>query len=124
MAGIDGRQQRPGLLDARAPYSCIAYAARSPNHPAISSGVTSCKADANAAYTASVVRAAADRSAPLTFETISSIGVRSGLYDGSGTTRAPAASTASIASSDRCGWRLSQTTTSPGLNSGTSTSAT
>src|SRR5512135_2529299 len=34
---------------ARAPHSCIAYAARSPNHPAISSGVTSCRAEPNAA---------------------------------------------------------------------------
>ena len=33
----------------RAPHSCIAYAARSWNHPAISSGVTSCKAEPNAA---------------------------------------------------------------------------
>jgi len=40
-------------------------------------GVTSCKAVAIAAVTASVVRAAADRNAPLTFENISSIGVRS-----------------------------------------------
>ena len=32
-----------------APHSCIAYAARSWNHPAISSGVTSCKAEPNAA---------------------------------------------------------------------------
>src|ERR1700729_3986572 len=82
---------------ARAPYSCIAYAARSPNHPAISSRVTSCKPDANAAYTAPVVRAATDRTTFLTFENISSIGVRSGLYGGSGTTRAPAASPASLA---------------------------
>src|SRR5438046_2643583 len=52
----------------RAPHSCIAYAARSWNHPAMSSGFTSCRADANAAYTASVVRAAADLMAPLTFE--------------------------------------------------------
>ena len=36
-------------VDSRAPYSCIAYAARSPNHPAISPRVTSSKADANAA---------------------------------------------------------------------------
>ena len=36
---------------------------------------------------------AADRIAPLTFEIISSIGVRSGLHGGSGTTCAPAAST-------------------------------
>ena len=71
-----------------------------------------------------LVRAAADLIAPLTFETISSIGVRSGLHGGSGTTRAPAASTASIASSDSCGLRLSQITTSPGFNSGTSTSST
>ena len=34
---------------SRAPHGCIAYAARSPNHPAISSGVTSCKAEQNAA---------------------------------------------------------------------------
>ena len=34
---------------ARAPHSCIAYAARSWNHPAISSRVTSCKAEPNAA---------------------------------------------------------------------------
>ena len=46
--------------------------------------------------------------APLTFETISSIGVRSGLYGG-GTTRAPAPSTGS---SDLCGLTLSQMTTS------------
>src|SRR5215472_13853024 len=110
--------------EARAPHGCIAYAARSQNHPAISSGVTSCKAEPNAASTVAVVRAAADLIAPLTFENISSIGVRSGLYDGSGTTRAPASSTASTASSDRCGLGLSQTTTSPGCNSGTSTSAT
>jgi predicted nuclease of restriction endonuclease-like (RecB) superfamily len=34
---------------SRAPHSCIAYAARSWNHPAISSRVTSCKAEPNAA---------------------------------------------------------------------------
>ena len=33
----------------RAPHSCIAYAARSWNHPAILSSVTSCKAEPNAA---------------------------------------------------------------------------
>jgi hypothetical protein len=48
-------------------------------------------------------RAAADLIAPLTFEIISSIGVRSGLYDGNDTTLVPAAATASIASSDGCG---------------------
>jgi hypothetical protein len=37
------------LAEARAPHSCIAYAARSWNHPAISSGLTSCKAEPNAA---------------------------------------------------------------------------
>jgi hypothetical protein len=36
-------------IRARAPHSCIAYAARSWNHPAILSGVTSCKAEPNAA---------------------------------------------------------------------------
>ncbi len=36
-------------MEARARYVCIAYAARCPNQPAISSGVTSCKAEANAA---------------------------------------------------------------------------
>src|SRR5262249_15039261 len=83
-----------------------------------------CKADANAADTVSVVRAAIDLIAPLTFETIAAIGVRSGLHGGNGTTRAPAPSTASTASSDGCGLRLSQTTTSPGFNSGTKTSST
>ena len=39
----------PNLDYVRAPHSCIAYAARSPNHPAISSGVTSCRAEPNAA---------------------------------------------------------------------------
>ena len=34
-----------GGRHTRAPYSCIAYAARSWNHPAISSRVTSCKAE-------------------------------------------------------------------------------
>src|SRR3954465_7943618 len=86
--------------ETRAPHSCIAYAARSWNHPAMFSRVTSCKAEPNAAETVSFVRAAADRSDPLTFENISAIGVRSGLHGGSGTTSAPAASTASIASSD------------------------
>jgi hypothetical protein len=33
----------------RALHCCIAYAARSRNHPAMFSGVTSCKAEANAA---------------------------------------------------------------------------
>src|SRR3954465_14896785 len=83
----------------RADHRCIAYAARDWNHPAISSGVTSCRAETNAASTASVVRAAADLIAPLTFEIISSIGLRSGLHGGSGITRAPAASTASTTSS-------------------------
>src|SRR6185437_5474995 len=101
-------------IDLRAPYSCIAYAARSSNHPAMSSRVTSNNPDANAAYTAQVVRPAIDRTTFLTFENISSIGIRSGLYDGRGTTCAPAASTASIASSDLCGLTLSQITTSPG----------
>ncbi len=32
----------------RAPHSCIAYAARDRNQPAISSRVTSCRAEANA----------------------------------------------------------------------------
>ena len=36
----------------RALHSCIVYDARDRNHPAISSGVTSCKAEANAAQTA------------------------------------------------------------------------
>ena len=36
-------------VDSRAPHSCIAYAARSWNHPAMFSGVTSCKAEPNAA---------------------------------------------------------------------------
>ena len=105
----------------RAPHSCIAYAARSWNHPAILSRVTSCKAEPNASWTVSFVRAAADLIAPLTFENISSIGVMSGLHGGNGTTSAPAASTAS---SDSCGLRLSQITTSPGFNSGARTSAT
>ena len=36
----------------RALHSCIVYDARDRNHPAIYSGVTSCKAEANAAQTA------------------------------------------------------------------------
>ncbi len=39
----------PDRTGVRARYVCIAYAARCPNQPAISSGVTSCKAEANAA---------------------------------------------------------------------------
>jgi hypothetical protein len=34
---------------SRAPHGCIAYAARSRNQPAISSGDTSCKPEPNAA---------------------------------------------------------------------------
>ena len=41
-----------------------------------------------------VDRAAADRNASLTFENISSIGLRSGLDGGNGMTRAPACATA------------------------------
>ena len=37
------------ISSSRAPHSCIAYAARSWNHPAIFSRVTSCKAEPNAA---------------------------------------------------------------------------
>src|SRR5438309_1206192 len=62
----------------------------------------------------SVVRAPAELNTSLTFENISSIGVRSGLHGGNGTTRAPASSTASTTSSALCGLRLSQITTSPG----------
>src|SRR5262245_30634883 len=103
----------------RAPHVWIAYAARDWNHPRMSSEETSCKAGPIAVIIASVVRAATDRSVALTFENISSIGVRSGLDDGKGMTRALAASTARTTDSAWCGWRLSQITTSPGFSCGT-----
>ena len=68
----------------------IAYDARDWNHPRMSSGVTSRKAEPIASVTAPVVRAAAVRNDPLTFENISSIGAMSGLDGGSGMTSAPA----------------------------------
>jgi hypothetical protein len=60
----------------------------------------------------------------LTFEYISSIGVSSGLYGGSGRTRAPALSMASSTAADRWTERLSKTTTSPSCNAGTNTPST
>src|SRR5262249_48768874 len=49
-ASRSSRKRDP--LDARAPHGCRAYAARSRNHPAISSGSTSCQAVTIAADTA------------------------------------------------------------------------
>src|SRR5437762_12567001 len=56
-----------------------------------------------------------------TFEPSSSTGVRSGLYTGKGSTRAPTASIAAITCAFLCGCKLSHTTTSPACNSGTNT---
>jgi hypothetical protein len=64
----------------------------------MSPGRTARNAAPIASSTVAVVRAAADRRKPLTFENISSIGVRSGLYGGSGTNSALAPSTARRAS--------------------------
>src|SRR5262249_54956781 len=64
----DRRSYRWSGRRTRAPNSYMASAARSRNQPTISSGVTSCKAEQNAASTAPVVRPAADLIAFLTFE--------------------------------------------------------
>jgi hypothetical protein len=76
------------------PLHSVPFAVTEP--PATSSRVTSCKANANAAYTTPVARAAVDCIAFLTFEIISSIGASPGHHGGSGTTRAPRTSTASV----------------------------
>src|SRR5205823_6011836 len=89
-----------------------------------SCGDTSCKAEAIASVTVFVVRAATDRNDSLTLENISSMGVRSGLHGGSGTTLAPAASTALTTTLALCGLRLSQITTSPACRCGTRTCST
>jgi hypothetical protein len=70
LMGMDVCKVRPSI---RAPYVRLAYAARDWNHPKMSSGEMACKAGPIALEIASVVRAAADRSASLTFENISSI---------------------------------------------------
>src|SRR5512142_1656109 len=72
----------------------VAHRPQDLNQPRMSSGHTARNAAPIASETASVVRAAADRSHPLTFENISSIGVRSGRYGGNGIKLAPAPSTA------------------------------
>ncbi len=55
----------------------------------------------------------------MSFENISSIGSKSGLYGGSRKTLAPARSIASNTSGDRCEVGLSKITTSPRCKAGT-----
>src|SRR5512135_665449 len=94
------------------------------NHPRMSSGRTDRNAAPIASYKASVVRAAADFRTVFAFDHNSSIGVRSELYGGNGINSAPACSISCFTSASWCGLRLSQITTSPGCNCGTSACAT
>src|ERR1019366_1674600 len=105
----------------RAVHDCIAYGQRSWNQPKASPGVTWSKTLPMAVITASIDRAPMVRKPALILENISSIGVRSGLYTGNGSTRAPTASMAATAAALLCADRLSHTTTSPAPSSGTKT---
>src|SRR5256885_4964240 len=102
----------------------MAYAQRAWNQPAMSLGVICSSAVPRAPLTVWVVRAPTDRRNAFTFEPSSSTGVRSGLYTGKGSTRAPTALIAASTGAFWCGCKLSHTTTSPGCNSGTNTSGT
>src|SRR5512135_1459231 len=94
------------------------------NHPKMSAGRTDRNAAPIASYNSFVVRAAADFRNIFAFDHNSSIGVRSELYGGNGTNSAPACSISCFTSTSWCGLRLSQITTSPGCNCGTSACAT
>src|SRR5512135_1145326 len=88
----DSTRRSHRLVTAVHPW--VAHRPQDLNQPRMSSGHTARNAAPIASETASVVRAAADRSHPLTFENISAIGVRSGLYGGNGIKLAPAPATA------------------------------
>ena len=81
-------------------------------------------ASRSASQSASCVRAAAERSAPLTFDQTCSIGLKSGEYGGRYHTPAPARRTARATARPRCACNRSSTTTSPGRRHGTSTCST
>src|SRR3954451_8598065 len=77
-----------------------------------------------ASYRWSLALAPIRRRNSLNFENISSIGLKSGLYGGSGRTTAPARPIASDTAGDRCELRLSKMTTSPRRSAGTRTCST